>query len=319
MAIQPIFIFSVSRGGSTLLQRVIAAHDGVATVAEPWLLLPYAYTFRRGGVDAEYPHLFMVDAIEDFCDGLPGGREDYRRELRDCALRLYERAAGDGARCFLDRSPSYCLVAQEIMQLFPEGKFVFLWHNPLAIVASLVETWEPWRPTLHSEELFAGLPRLVAAYEANRARAHPVRFEDLSGGDERWWRPLMDYLEVEFEPDSLSCLSDGALNGRTNGRTRGDAAHNSELDATWLGTLANPLRRTWCRRYLRFLGRERLATMGYDIERLLRELDSRPTSMDNLIPDIGRLIKDVAREPIRVRTRGARIGEPRVVRELLRV
>jgi hypothetical protein len=53
MAINPIFIFSVSRSGSTLVQRVIAAHNGVATVSEPWILLPYLYTSRSRGVTTE--------------------------------------------------------------------------------------------------------------------------------------------------------------------------------------------------------------------------------------------------------------------------
>jgi Sulfotransferase family len=321
MAIQPIFIFSVSRSGSTLLQRVIAAHDGVATAAEPWLLLPFAYMFRPRGVDAEYLHPFMVDAIEDFCGQLPGGREDYRGELRDCVLRLYEKAAGEHARFFLDKSPPYCLIAQEIMQLFPEGKFVFLWRNPLGIVASTIKTWEPWRPTLSSEDLFTGIPRLVAAYEANQARCYSVRFEDLIDGDERRWRPLMDYLGIEFEPDALHRFAEVDLNGRMGDKVGVEryATLSSEPREKWRSTLANPLRKAWCRRYLRFLGPERLATMGYDCEQLIAELDAQPMSMDNLIPDVGRLIKDVAKEPIRIHTRSLRIGRPHVIRELMQV
>jgi hypothetical protein len=321
MAIQPIFIFSVSRSGSTLLQRVVAAHEGVATAAEPWLLLPYAYTFRRRGVDAEYLHRVMVDAIEDFCEKLPGGQEDYRGELRNCILRLYEKAAGEDARFFLDKSPPYCLIAQEIMELFPEGKFVFLWRNPLGIIASTIKTWEPWRPTLSSEDLFTGLPRLVAAYEANRARSYSVRFEDLIDGDERRWRPLLDYLGIEFEPDALRRFAEVDLNGRMGDKAGVEryATLSREPREKWRSTLANPLRKAWCRRYLRFLGAERLATMGYDAEQLISELDSQPMSMDNLIPDVGRLIKDVAKEPIRIRTHRNRIGSPHVIRELLQV
>jgi hypothetical protein len=40
--------------------------------------------------------------------------------------------------------------------------------------------------------------------------------------------------------------------------------------------------------------------------------------MDSLIPDLGRLIKDVAKEPIRVRTRNRKIGSPNVIRALLK-
>jgi hypothetical protein len=159
MAIQPIFIFSVSRSGSTLVQRVIAAHNDVATVSEPWILLPYLYTLRSRGVTAEYEHELMVTAIEDFCRELPAEEEDYRAELRNFVLRLYEKAAGREARYFLDKSPPYCLIAEEIMRLFPSGKFVFLWRNPLSIIASIIETWKQWHPTMFRSDLFIGLPR----------------------------------------------------------------------------------------------------------------------------------------------------------------
>ena len=124
----------------TLVQRIIAAHAGVATVAEPWVLLPHAYTFRREGIDAEYPHATMVDAIEDFAAQLPRGVVDYREELHDYVLRLYEKAAGSDARYFLDKSPYY-FVAEEVMRIFPEGKFIFLWRNPFSIAASSMDAW----------------------------------------------------------------------------------------------------------------------------------------------------------------------------------
>jgi hypothetical protein len=319
MGIQPIFLFSISRSGSTLVQRIIGAHQGVATASEPWLLLPHAYTLRQQGVDAEYVHPLLVTAIEDFCDGLPGGKDDYLDEMRGFALRLYEKAAGDGDSHFLDKTPPYCLVADEIMRLFPEGKFVFLWRNPLSVVASMIETWGPWHPTFMSSDLFIGLPRLIATYEANRDRVHAARFEDLSGGDEGLWTQLMDYLGIEFEPAALASFAKVKLGGRMGdptGRKRYSAL-SAEPEQKWKGTLANPLRREWCRRYLRFLGSDRLATMGYDLDQIVADLNAQPLSLDSLGPDLWAAAKDVAKEPLRVRTRGRRIGTPSVIRELL--
>jgi hypothetical protein len=320
MAIEPIFIFSVPRSGSTLVQRILAAHEGVATVSEPWLALPLAYTFRSRGVSAEYPHPLLVSAIEDFCAELPGGREEYRRALRECILGLYERAAADGARYFLDKSPPYCLVAEEIMNLFPEGKFVFLWRNPLSVTASIIETWEPWRPAMFRDDLFIGLPRLVRAYTNNRARAYAVRFEDLVGGDERRWSSLMDYLGIEFKPETLSRFAEVKLNGRMGDPTGQGrySALSSEPQHKWKRTLANPLRKAWARRYLNFIGTERLACMGYDHAELSRELDAQPYSAKALLPDCGRLVEDVAKELVRVRVRPASLGGPNVIRELIR-
>lgn len=321
MPIKPIFVFSVSRSGSTLLQRIIAAHEGVATVSEPWLLLPYLYTFRPQGVVAEYTHPWMVAAIEDFCKELPAGADDYRQELHDFVLRLYEKAAGKEARFFLDKSP-YSFIAEEIMNLFPEGKFVFLWRNPLSVIASIITTWEHsrWKPTLFRGELFVGLPRLVEACQRGEDRAHSVHFEDLVTGDHGHWRSLMDYLEIEFDPNALTQFSNVKLNGRMGDPTgiKRYSTLSTEPMQKWTGALANPLRKEWCRRYLRFLGDDRLAVMGYERRRLIAELDSQPTRMDSLLPDLMALAKDVAKEPIRVRTFGKRLGGPNVIRELLR-
>jgi Sulfotransferase family len=321
MTLRPIFLFSISRSGSTLIQRIIAAHEGVATTSEPWLLLPYAYTLRPRGVDAEYVHPLMVAAIEDFCRELPGGDEDYLAELRRFSLNLYEKAAGEGATHFLDKSPPYCLVAEEIIRIFPEAKFVFLWRNPLSVLASMIETWGPWHPTFMSSDLFVGLPRLVAAYEANRDRSHAVRFEDLLDGGEAHWRALTDYLEIEFQPEALRDFAKVELNGRMGDPTGSKrySKLSSEPAEKWRATLGNPLRRAWCRRYLRFLGDERLAAIGYDRARLMRELDDQPRSFDSFLPDLARSLADVVKEPIRVRTRAAKISTPSAVRELIGV
>lgn len=322
MAIQPIFLFSVSRSGSTLTQRVIAAHDGVATVSEPWLLLPYAYALRREGVSAEYFHPLLVTAIDDFCHSLPAGVEDYRAETRRLALSLYEKAAGEDARFFLDKSPCYYLVAEEIMRLFPEGKFVFLWRNPLSISASIIETFNDsrWYPSLFRGDLFIGLPRLAATYEANRSRAHSVRFEDLTSGDESPWRRLMDYLGIEFDARALERFSQVKLDGRMGDPTgvRRYSSLSDEPTQKWKRRLANPVRKAWCRRYLRFLGEQRLATMGYDLAEIIDELASQPTTLESVAPDLRRLALDVVKEPVRVRIREQGIGGPNVIRELLR-
>ncbi len=324
MDIQPIFLFSVSRSGSTLVQRVVAAHEGVATVSEPWLLLPYAYALRREGIQAEYFHPLMVTAISDFCQQLPGGIDDYRLESREFAMRLYEKATATdgGARYFLDKSPAYYLVAEEIMRLFPGGKFVFLWRNPLSIMASIIETFNGgrWHPTACRGDLSIGLPRLTAAYRANAARAHAVRFEDLLGGDELPWRRLTDYLDIEFDARTLERFSEVKLGGSMGDPTgvAQYAALSTEPVHKWKATLANPLRKAWCRRYLRFIGEDRLGMMGYDSRQLLRELDALPTTAASLAPDLRQLALDVLKEPVRVRIRRHGVAGPNVIRELLK-
>ena len=319
MGVQPVFIFSVSRSGSTLVQRIVAAHDGVATAPEPWILLPHAYTLRQEGVDAEYFQHLLATAVEDFWTRLPRGEADYLEGIREFALSLYALAGDEGATHFVDKSPPYCLVAEEIMRIFPEGKFVFLWRNPLSVIASMIETWGPWRPTFMSADLFVGLPRLLAAHRAQRSRAHALRFEDAVSGDRETWEALMRYLEIDFDEAALSGFAAVEIEGRMGDPTgrRAYRSLSSDPQEKWRATLANPVRREWCRRYLRFLGEQRLAAMGYDLGQLTDELNALPSSRDELATDLWQTARGLAQEPVRVRTRNRRLSMPNVIRTLL--
>lgn len=289
---RPLFLFSLPRSGSTLVQRVLASHEDVATVSEPWILLPYFYTLRRGGVYAEYNHASAASAVEDFYGALPGGRQDYVEELRELALRLYRKATPNGERYFLDKTPRYHLICDEVVGAFPDGKHVFLWRNPLAVISSIIETWGDgrWNLYRHKVDLFDGMEELVAAYRRHGGVAHAVRYEDLLTNPAPTWEGIFRYLDLSFDASLLESFGGTRLNGRKGdptGTKKYGGISREPLDR-WRLVLANPLRKAWCRRYLRWLGRERLAVMGYDLDDLLRELASLPNSYRHVASDAWR-------------------------------
>ncbi len=307
----PLFLFSLPRSGSTLAQRILAAHEPIATASEPWILLPYLYPLRKGGIYAEYNHGSLVEAIEDFCHVLPEGREDYLAEVRELTMRLYGKASTDGALYFLDKTPRYHLISEEIVAAFPEGKFVVLWRNPLAIVASIIETWSGGRWNLYrfKVDLFDGIGNLARTQERYGDRIHAVRYEDLVTHPERSWEGVFRYLDLPFEPSALEQFSSVKLSGRM-GDTTGVEKYAKVSGASmegWRQTLNNPFRKAWCRRYLRWIGRDRLALMGYDLDALLAELDSLPVSLSRLGSDVGRGCWGVVRD----------ISEPRILGQKL--
>jgi hypothetical protein len=129
----------------------------------------------------------------------------------------------------------------------------------------------------------------------------------------------MEYLDLELEPGALERFSQVRLTGRMGDPTGVTRYTNlsSEPLHKWRRTLASPLRRECCRRYLNFLGADRLAAIGYDAEEIARELDAQPPALRGLSGDIGRLVLDVAKEPVRVRLRRGGVGGPNVIRQLL--
>lgn len=271
---------------------MLASHGDVATVSEPWILLPYFYTLRRGGVYAEYNHASAASAVEDFCEALPGGRQDYVGELRELAMRLYEKATPNGERYFLDKTPRYHLICREVLEAFPEGKHVFLWRNPLAVISSIIETWGGgrWNIYRHKVDLFDGLEELVEAYERHGTPAHAVRYEDLLTDPASSWEGIFRYLDLHFDASVLETFGGVELKGRKGdptGTKRYEGLSREPLER-WRAVLANPLRKAWCRRYLRWLGRERMAVMGYDLDVLLGDLDALPNSYRDVASDVWR-------------------------------
>lgn len=288
----PIFIFSLPRSGSTLLQRLLAAHAQIATVSESHLLLPFLYTLKYEGVYSAYNHRFTVWAMEEFCRNLPGGTAAYRAEIRELVLRLYAQATEEKATYFVDKAAAYHLIAPEIMQLFPESKIIFLWRNPLAVAASLMESWQGGRWNLyeHDTRLYEGLPQLISAFK-QADNVLSLRYEDLLQQPKQEMARIFNYLQLPFDSDVIFSFAQVQLKGRTGdvvGMTRYQTLSQEPLQK-WRQTLTNPLRKAWSRRYLRYIGAANLATIGYDLDDLLNQVKETPISVQYLWSDLLRM------------------------------
>jgi hypothetical protein len=290
---QPLFIFSLPRSGSTLLQRILATSAAISTTSEPWILLPYLYTLRRNGVHTEYRHEMAVQALEDFVQTLPEGRDDYLAEIGAMARRLYEKASSPEARFFLDKTPRYHLIVEEILELFPEGRFVFLWRNPLAIAASIMNTWAEgkWNLFRHRIDLESGLIDLIDAVQKHGDRVFTLRYEDLVVHPNETGEQLFAYLGIDFDSSIADRFSHVGLTGRMGDDIASSPKSiSSESLETWKESWGSPLRKAQARRYLSRIGADRLALIGYPQQDLLRDLDLIPTSWRGLWSDAFRML-----------------------------
>jgi hypothetical protein len=300
----PIFLFSLPRSGSTLLQRILATHDQVATAAEPHLLLPLIYTFRRDGIYTDYQHEFLVPAVEEFCAELPHGRDDFNSEVREFVLRLYARAAKTDkktCRYFLDKTPRYNAIVEEVIELFPDAKIIFLWRQPLAIVASIIDSWDNGRWTIfrYKRDLFRGLINLLNAQRRFADKCFTVRYEDFIAQPETELGRLLAYLELDLDLSLLTRFTEVKFNTRYERYHAREARYGGAVSAEplgkWKQMVGNPLRRMWCRRYLRVIGKNRLKQMGYDYNHLNKELNGISFNLRFVGSDSVRMIYGVFR------------------------
>lgn len=302
---KPIFVLSSPRSGSTFVQRVLAAHSQVATASEPWLLLPmlvplYPALPAAGGRDA-----LVHDALTDFMAVLPDGADDYRSAVRALAERLYAAAAGPAATHFVDKTPLYHLVIDELVATFPDAAFVFLFRNPLSVVASTAELFDggKWEVARYEMALFQSIADLVPAAQRHVKRSVVVRYEDLVTRGEPAWRGMCRSIGLDWEDGMLDRFADVRLHGRKGDPTgvqRYSAISREPLDK-WQRTIHNPVRRAWTASYVRWIGAERLAVMGYRLDDLLDELHGAPADHDRIWEDAGRLAASLARDLVKAR------------------
>lgn len=274
----PIFLLSLPRSGSTLTQKILGAHEKIATASEPWLIIPYIYAIRSEGVYAEYGHESLARASQNFIELLPNKKKDYLDAVRKLILDLYNRASDKpNAHYFLDKTPRYTLITKELGEMFPDAKFIILWRNPLAIISSIMETWAggKWNLYGYKIDLFKGFENLFQFYMENQAKVVAINYENLILNPKQEIKKICHHLNLQFTEDLVNDYQTTQLNGSMGdpiGIHTYKNIDNSSLEK-WKNNLANPIRRRWCKSYLKWIGEERLSIMGYNLEDLLTEVD----------------------------------------------
>lgn len=296
--LKPIFIFSLPRSGSTLLQRMLSAHPLISSTAEPWLLLPFFYALRKEGVYAEYMHQGVAKGVRDFVGRLPDGVRDYHGAVRRMALDLYAGAAESGAQYFIDKTPRYSLIAREIIQAFPDAKFIFLWRNPLAVAASMIESWGEGKWNLYDYyvDLYQGMKGLLEVYSTSTSDGIlPMKYEDLVSDPERETRRICAHLGISYDEHMVSDLPVEIQGlGDVTGIRKYKNMISEQSCNKWRRTVCNPLRRFWFRKYCEWIGPENFKVMGYEMDSILNQLsETEASSGKYLASDLLRMMRGV--------------------------
>ena len=292
--LRPLFIFSLPRAGSTLLQRLLSLHEDISSCPEPWVALPPLVGLEANAARAIYGHAPMANALSGFVDELPGGNAEYMSRVAEFVDGLYSSVAGSRKGYFLDKTPRYHLIAAMLMKMFPDGKFIFLWRNPLAIAASMINTWGKgrWNLYRYTVDLYLGLERLTEALEIDADKIE-VRYEDVVSQPDIETNRIFDFLSLDrldqiterFERSpAIMAPGRGDPTGQYIYKTISSASHNQ-----WVRMFSNPLRRHWAMRYLDWIGSETMELMGYDNKQLKEQLHDAPIQLTSSLSDVLRM------------------------------
>ena len=270
-----IFLFSLPRSGSTLLQRILMTHDKIYSVSEPWLLLPLFYTLKLKGNSAEYNFSTCYNAIQDLIKELPNGKKDYLEAIRFFVKSLYDKITADKTTYFLDKTPRYYFIIPEIAKTFPNAKFIFLFRNPLSIMSSMIETWHNGKITLgdNHKDLYIGPKLLTNGYELLKEKSIRINYEQLVNEPKKELEKIFEYLGLDFNEKIIENFQNSKLSGRMGDPNKYKHKKlETNLNDKWKKTFNTKSRRKYVKRYLNYLGNEIINSLGYNKNKLLDEI-----------------------------------------------
>jgi hypothetical protein len=207
---RPVFIIAAPRSGSTLLFETLAVSHAIRTLGVE----------SHGAIEGAQP------ALRPGAPGVDSNRLERAHATPEAIRRLHEEFSAqsrpatdapdvDPARLrFLEKTPKNALRIPFLDAAFPDAQFIFLWREPRANLASIIEAWqagrwvtyrglderdEPWSlllPPGWRALRGAPLPR-IAAFQWESANR--IALDDLAKLDRSRWTTVT-YEDLVAQP-----------------------------------------------------------------------------------------------------------------------
>jgi hypothetical protein len=198
-----LFLISAPRSGSSLLQQILNSHHFIYSVPEPWLMLPLVYLVKE---DKEGQNCFNESHSRinlcQFLDSIPNGKKSFQERIKKIAKHTYEDAIPTGTTYtyFLDKTPRYYHIIEELLEWYPDAKFILLARNPVAIFCSIMNynfkgqtTWLTKNDRLHD---ILTAPKVLCQFK-NNDRVIYINYEQLINQTSSTLESVFQYLNLE--------------------------------------------------------------------------------------------------------------------------
>ena len=301
--VTPVFIISLPRSGSTLLQKILTVHDAIHSVNETWLLLPLAHMLDSAGTYTRYNQRWAAMALNNFVEMLPNKKRDYVECVRDFSLSLYQKTIDDHkVKFFLDKTPRYFLIIRFLHEVFPDAKFIFLLRNPLDVISSILMTWKRNRFDLfrYYLDIFKGPELLTAGYNFLKKTSIKIHYEKLVTDPESEIIRICDYLKVEYNNKMTINYKDISLNGEfgdSTGINQYDKISNVSIDK-WKIALNTIYRKKFAVNYIENLEDDILETYNLSKHHMISQISKINTQNKIGIKDVFWHLHSLAKQSI---------------------
>ena len=228
-----LFLLSLPRSGSTLLQRLLMGHPEVASCGEPWLALPLSMMDKGDEAFATYGHFSSARALNNLFENLEGGRGAFMKEAGGFIERVYQQLNSSGAEYFLDKTPRYYKIIDDLKLMFPQAKFIFLTREPLSVFGSIVNYVDgnAFRLPTWEQDIVEGVSCLSRAVHGVDSSSMHVRYESLVINPQLELKRIFSFLGLQMDAGILETLADRDINmGDPHGAKKYEEVSSDSLE-----------------------------------------------------------------------------------------
>lgn len=249
------------------------SHPAIASTAEPWFLLPLMHLRKKQGVFANYGHIQAANALNRLAGDL--GDKYLNNLIAEFARGIYNGYALNGESYFLDKTPRYYFILEDLIKIFPDARFVVLLRNPISVFSSSIEAFRDnqMRRLDHLDFDFnIGPARIGEFLKHHEKEACIVAYERLVEHPVQELQRICRYLEIDFIPGLIDASFKIDLKGH------GDSLGARKYDRVvlspdkWKRIIWTRYRRQRLLSYIHHIPSSYLEAGGYDRNSLINDV-----------------------------------------------
>jgi hypothetical protein len=175
-------------------------------------MLHPAYALRKSGISTEYNKELEVQAVRSFLDNMEGdGYGLFLKKQREMYLSLYdEYLQRSGKRIFVDKTPRYYNIYDELTSIFPHARYIILKRHPLAVLQSVLSTWVSgsWHHLANFKCDLVDSIALINRIPESNGSLH-LSYESLVDAPEEEVKRVCGFLNIDYDSRLIKELSTG--------------------------------------------------------------------------------------------------------------
>lgn len=210
-----IFIVSQPRSGSTLLQNIIEQDSQVTSSGEFWMCLPLFHQRPLGGVEIRKSLPYNSRSVREAVKSALSEMRISQNSMYKAAASFYDSIVFDylqsrNVEIYLDKTPRYYYIIDELRSFFPDDKLVILKRDHLNVLNSMLRTWVKGNillmPYFRDDLLL--FPEIISNLDDHVAKGcYIVQYENIIKNPELEMEGLYEYLGIAFNNELLHSFS----------------------------------------------------------------------------------------------------------------